>query len=158
MRVAILCPVVYSAVVQETMFGPMIGGFYDGRLMYLGFGTSTSPMFQIIAEYAEPPMLLPAERRERRHFEQIVRYIETNRNRPHLKMHAIGTPFQEAVWTQLLKIPYGKTWTYRQLAAACGMPGASRAVASACAANPISVLIPCHRVIHTSGQIGGYHW
>lgn len=67
-----------------------------------------------------------------------------------------GTPFQVAVWNALLRIPSGALATYGRLAADIGRPGAARAVGSAVGANPVAVLIPCHRVIREEGRIGGY--
>lgn len=69
-----------------------------------------------------------------------------------------GTPFQKAVWKALLTIPKGKTCTYKEIAAIVGKPAAVRAVGTAIGANPISYLIPCHRVIRTDGKLGGYRW
>lgn len=67
-----------------------------------------------------------------------------------------GTPFQRRVWEALRRIPYGATRSYGELAAEVGSPRAARAVGSANARNPISIFIPCHRVIQSSGQSGGY--
>lgn len=69
---------------------------------------------------------------------------------------SIGTPFQQKVWQQLLKIPYGQTISYAQLAKNIGQPTAFRAVANANGRNPISLIIPCHRVIASDGGLGGY--
>ncbi len=69
-----------------------------------------------------------------------------------------GTPFQIKVWEALLKIPTGEVTSYQQLAKAVGNPKASRAVGSAVGSNPVSWLIPCHRVIRQEGVIGNYHW
>jgi len=67
-----------------------------------------------------------------------------------------GTVFQQAVWQALMRIPLGQTCTYGQLAQAIGKPSASRAVGTAIGRNPISILIPCHRVIGSQGQMTGY--
>mgnify|MGYP002135066672 CR=1 FL=1 len=67
-----------------------------------------------------------------------------------------GTDFQQAVWQALMRIPLGQTFTYGQLAQAIGKPSASRAVGAAVGRNPISILIPCHRVIGSQGQMTGY--
>ena len=67
-----------------------------------------------------------------------------------------GTPFQRRVWQELLKIPYGATISYGELARRLGNPGASRAVGLANGANPISIVIPCHRVIGSDGKLTGY--
>ena len=67
-----------------------------------------------------------------------------------------GTSFQQAVWAELRRIPAGETRSYAELAAAVGQPGAVRAVGSANGANPVAVLVPCHRVIRSDGTLGGY--
>jgi AraC family transcriptional regulator, regulatory protein of adaptative response / methylated-DNA-[protein]-cysteine methyltransferase len=75
-----------------------------------------------------------------------------------VKLHLKGTPFQIKVWEALLKIPVGKLSTYNQLATVVGNPKASRAVGTAVGDNPVAFLIPCHRVIRSTGEIGQYHW
>lgn len=75
-----------------------------------------------------------------------------------LRVLVKGTDFQLRVWRALLRIPEGAVASYGSLAAALGVPGASRAVGSACGRNRIGWLIPCHRVIRESGALGGYHW
>ena len=67
-----------------------------------------------------------------------------------------GTPFQRAVWKEIDKIPYGKIVTYGEIARNIGKPKAARAVANACGANPNPITTPCHRVICSNGDIGGY--
>jgi AraC family transcriptional regulator, regulatory protein of adaptative response / methylated-DNA-[protein]-cysteine methyltransferase len=69
-----------------------------------------------------------------------------------------GTAFQQRVWEELRKIPPGTTRTYSEVAAAIGQPTAVRAVASACARNPVAVVVPCHRVVRRDGALGGYRW
>ncbi len=69
-----------------------------------------------------------------------------------------GTAFQQRVWQALQGIPLGRTVTYTELAARIGQPSAVRAVASACAANPLAVAVPCHRVVRTDGSLSGYAW
>ncbi len=69
-----------------------------------------------------------------------------------------GTAFQWKVWKALRSIPTGETRSYQEVAQAIGQPAASRAVANACATNPVAVIIPCHRVVRNDGQSGGYHW
>ncbi len=67
-----------------------------------------------------------------------------------------GTNFQKMVWTELKKIPFGETRTYKEIAIAIGKPKAARAVANACGKNPYPIIIPCHRVVRSDGTIGGY--
>ena len=75
-----------------------------------------------------------------------------------IKLHLKGTPFQLKVWETLLKIPMGKLATYNNIANAIEHPKASRAVGSAIGDNPVAFLIPCHRVIQSTGTFGHYHW
>lgn len=72
-----------------------------------------------------------------------------------LPLAPAGTPFQLRVWEELARIPYGQTITYGELARRIGRPGACRAVAGACGANPLAIIIPCHRVVAANG-IGGF--
>tara|TARA_B100000925_G_scaffold279796_1_gene249918 strand:+ start:878 stop:1177 length:300 start_codon:yes stop_codon:yes gene_type:complete len=67
-----------------------------------------------------------------------------------------GTDFQKMVWKEILKIPYGETRSYKQIAINIGRPNSSRAVANACGKNPYPEIIPCHRVIRSDGSVGGY--
>jgi AraC family transcriptional regulator of adaptative response/methylated-DNA-[protein]-cysteine methyltransferase len=75
-----------------------------------------------------------------------------------LSIHVKGTNFQIAVWRALLKIPPGAVASYGQVATALGAPQSARAVGNAIGANPVALLIPCHRVIQQSGALGGYRW
>ncbi|NCI46429.1 methylated-DNA--[protein]-cysteine S-methyltransferase [Sediminibacterium soli] len=85
-------------------------------------------------------------------FSQDWRRLDT------IRLHLKGTDFQIRIWETLLKIPAGGLTTYGNLATLAGNPGASRAVGSAVAANPVAFLIPCHRVIRSTGDTGQYHW
>jgi AraC family transcriptional regulator of adaptative response/methylated-DNA-[protein]-cysteine methyltransferase len=69
-----------------------------------------------------------------------------------------ATAFQRRVWTYLQSIPFGSTRSYGEVAKAIGQPSASRAVARACATNPVAIAIPCHRVVREDGNISGYRW
>ena len=79
---------------------------------------------------------------------------------PHLDLptDVQATAFQRRVWEELRRIPYGATRTYTQVARAIGKPTAIRAVARACATNPVSVVVPCHRVVREDGNLAGYRW
>ncbi len=89
---------------------------------------------------------------------QVVGFVEAPRLGLDLPLDIRGTAFQQRVWEALRKIPAGETVSYRQLAQRIGMPTASRAVASACAANTLAVAIPCHRVVRSDGALSGYRW
>lgn len=75
-----------------------------------------------------------------------------------IKLHLKGTPFQLKVWEALINIPMGHLSSYSLISGAIGQPGASRAVGSAVGHNPVAFLIPCHRVIRSTGETGEYHW
>lgn len=88
----------------------------------------------------------------------ILRYIEGEQPHLDLPLDVRATAFQWRVWMELQNIPYGETRTYSQIAAAIGNPKAARAVGSACANNPVSLVIPCHRAVREDGGLGGYRW
>ena len=89
---------------------------------------------------------------------QVVRAVEAPGESVGIALDVRGTAFQEAVWRALRAIPPGETRSYAQLAAAVGKPKAARAAGSANGANPVAVLIPCHRVVRGDGALGGYAW
>lgn len=106
------------------------------------------------AELAEPlpaptELLAEAER-------QLTEYFSGERREFDLPIHADGTPFQWAVWEQLRKIPYGETCSYGDIARALGKPGAARAVGMANNRNPVGIIVPCHRVVGSTGALVGY--
>jgi AraC family transcriptional regulator of adaptative response/methylated-DNA-[protein]-cysteine methyltransferase len=90
--------------------------------------------------------------------ERIVRFITAPDQNLDLPLDIRGTAFQARVWRALQKIPLGKTASYMEIAAALGQPKAVRAVAQACAANKLALIVPCHRVIRSDGELGGYRW
>jgi methylated-DNA-[protein]-cysteine S-methyltransferase len=90
--------------------------------------------------------------------EQLEEYFEGKRQHFDLPLDAMGTPFQRETWAALQEIPFGETISYRELAQMVGKPTAFRAVGGANGRNPISLIIPCHRVIAADGTLGGYGW
>lgn len=90
--------------------------------------------------------------------EAVVRHIEMPGRVVELPLDVQGTAFQRKVWEALRAIPAGATTTYAAIAKKIGQPAAVRAVASACAANPVAVVIPCHRVVRSDGDLSGYRW
>jgi len=111
-----------------------------------------------MAEHRHAPSLdlpveaggLPAAR------EQLAAYFSRDLKEFDLPLAATGTPFQRAVWAGLTTIPYGETWSYRQLAEAVGRRAAVRAVGLANGRNPLSIVVPCHRVVGANGSLTGY--
>lgn len=90
--------------------------------------------------------------------QRVVETIESPRTGLDLPLDIQGTAFQQRVWRALQSIPAGKTASYTDIANALGVPNAARAVAQACAANPIAIAIPCHRVTRRDGKLSGYRW
>ena len=87
---------------------------------------------------------------------QLIEYFEGKRKNFDIKIKLSGTEFQINVWKELMKIPYGTTITYKELAKRVGLPKGYRAVGNANNKNKIAIIIPCHRVILSNGRIGGY--
>ncbi|MWA01360.1 methylated-DNA--[protein]-cysteine S-methyltransferase [Actinomadura sp. LD22] len=88
--------------------------------------------------------------------EQLAAYFAGNLTEFDLPLNLRGTPFQVRVWAALQEIPYGETTTYGELAVELGSPGASRAVGLANGKNPVGVIVPCHRVVGSTGGLTGY--
>lgn len=87
---------------------------------------------------------------------QLEEYFGGKRKEFSLPIRPEGTPFQKKVWNALKRIPYGETRSYKWVAGEIGTPEASRAVGNAVGANPLPIIIPCHRVIRKNGELGGY--
>ena len=101
------------------------------------------------AEERETPLLAEAMR-------QLAEYFAGDRREFELPLAPEGTPFMRRVWAELVKVPYGATATYGEIAERIGNPGGSRAVGLANNRNPIAIIIPCHRIIGSSGKLVGY--
>jgi AraC family transcriptional regulator of adaptative response/methylated-DNA-[protein]-cysteine methyltransferase len=90
--------------------------------------------------------------------EQTLRHLEDPRITLDLPLDLTGSVFQRRVWDALRQIPLGETASYLDIARQLGQPKAFRAVANACGANPLAVIVPCHRVLRQDGSLGGYRW
>jgi AraC family transcriptional regulator of adaptative response/methylated-DNA-[protein]-cysteine methyltransferase len=88
----------------------------------------------------------------------VARCASGEREKASVPLDVRGTAFQRRVWSALRRIKPGQTASYRQVARTIGQPSATRAVAQACGANPIAVIVPCHRVIRHDGSLGGFRW
>lgn len=137
----------------------MIMNFYDTRIgkiviveendqiIKLLFGTKQCPVSEV--EIKESPLLRDAAH-------QLELYLDGKLREFSLPLAPVGTEFQMRVWCALLEVPYGKTASYKEIAEAIGSPKAVRAVGGANNKNPISIFIPCHRIINANGELGGY--
>lgn len=93
-----------------------------------------------------------------RQVQMLVAHLQGQLPHPDLPLDVRGTAFQQRVWAELRRIPYGETISYSELACRIGQPSATRAVARACATNPAALVTPCHRVTRAGGELGGYRW
>lgn len=91
-------------------------------------------------------------------FSAVCSYLDGEITEFNFALDMPGTELQQATWEALTRIPYGQTVSYQELALSAGKPKAIRAVASACGANPVGLIVPCHRVIRRDGSLGGYRW
>lgn len=140
----------------ETPFGEALTAATDKGLCYMAFADDKTLAFK------ELQHLFPRAR-YRAHsdvFQEAAlgMFHDNGAELPQLKLHLKGTEFQIKVWEALLRIPAGQLSTYGKIAADLKRPKAARAVGSAVGDNPVAYLIPCHRVIQSTGQFGEYHW
>ena len=89
---------------------------------------------------------------------QINEVLSGNLRATQVRLDLVGTPFHRRVWKEMLRVPWGQTCSYSELARRVGRPRAVRAVASACARNPIALVVPCHRILRADGNLGGYYY
>ncbi len=144
----------YSFV--ESPFGSLIVASTAKGVCYMGFDDDEArAVDSLVAKFPNA-----AFRRELDLLQQSALFIFQHdwSKLNEVKLHLKGTAFQLKVWESLLKIPLGKLTTYGGVAGQIGSPYASRAVGTAIGSNPVAFLIPCHRVIQSSGAIGGYRW
>jgi AraC family transcriptional regulator, regulatory protein of adaptative response / methylated-DNA-[protein]-cysteine methyltransferase len=124
----------------------------------IGFGEDASTLADELrgefsnAELVEDPARLAP------FIAQVEAYLKGTRQRFDLPLDIATTAFRQRVWDALRRIPYGQTRSYSEIAEAVGSPRAVRAVASACASNPVALAIPCHRVVQKGGALAGYRW
>lgn len=139
----------------ETIFGPACIASTDKGICYLAFGDKVQAHKELIEMFPQAKFI---------HLEQPIHHQAVsfllNPQNAHdpLNLHIKGTDFQLKVWDALLKIPLGELTTYGNISHHLNNPNANRAVGTAVGSNPVSFIIPCHRVIRSSGELGGYHW
>jgi methylated-DNA-[protein]-cysteine S-methyltransferase len=141
--------VTVTHTVVDSPLGPLTLRAHDGVLsgLYMAEHRHGPPADAL---GTPDPDGLPAVR------EQLAAYFAGERTSFDVPLDLRGTAFQQRVWAELLAIPYGGTRTYGELAAALGAPAASRAVGLANGRNPVSIVVPCHRVVGASGSLTGY--
>jgi methylated-DNA-[protein]-cysteine S-methyltransferase len=143
---------------HKTEIGELVLGSFGGRLCLLGFGDRGRRRVVdgrikkgLDAEFVErDDEILEKTRKE------VEEYLAGNRKEFDIPLLLVGTAFQRSIWNELIKVPYGATATYLQIARAIGNEKAVRAVGQANRANPIPIIVPCHRIIGRSGELIGY--
>jgi methylated-DNA-[protein]-cysteine S-methyltransferase len=129
-----------------------------GELLLVGDGEALTGLY--FPDHRRGPEVTPAWRRDDPAFAsvraQLDAYFRGELRIFDLPLAPIGTPFQTQVWRALAGVPFGATTTYAQLAAAVGRPAAARAVGAAVGRNPLSIVVPCHRVMGAAGALTGY--
>jgi len=148
-------------LVRRTAFGPLLLAATDRGVCAAEFGTSIAALRARLRTEFPQATLVPSTAARSPALAAWWRALDAHLRggpRPALPLDLHGTAFQIRVWQFLTRIPRGRTLSYRELAAGVGRPRAVRAAASACAANTIAILVPCHRVIRGDGGLGGYRW
>ena len=154
--------VVISHVSVSSPLGIMMIGATDRGLCFLQFGESREELLAMLQrEY--PAAALnetkpPYGEQLDAWIKALLRFLRREQVRLDLPLDVRATAFQLKVWKYLQSIPYGEVQSYAEVAAALGSPAAARAVARACSANRVAIVIPCHRVIRGTGELGGYRW
>ena len=134
-----------------TPLGPLLATAEGNKLTGLYFeGGRHAP--GISPTWQEDPSHAPL----RRCAGQVAAYLEGKREQFDLPLAPSGTPFQQRVWNEIARIPYGATITYAELAKRAGSPRSARAAGAATGRNPLSIIVPCHRVVGSSGSLTGY--
>jgi AraC family transcriptional regulator, regulatory protein of adaptative response / methylated-DNA-[protein]-cysteine methyltransferase len=151
-----------SYALAETPLGLVMIGATDRGLCFLEFGENAEELLESLEqEYpaaTRVAMAKPYSEEFVGWMQALAGYLEGERAPGKMPLALHGTAFQLKVWQYLQTIPAGSAQSYAEVAAGIGQPRAARAVASACAANRIAVVIPCHRVIRGDGGLGGYRW
>lgn len=129
-----------------TPLGPLTIIANEQNICQIYFGSEIDPTMTYNPNC--PPLQMAAQ--------QLHEYFYHHRQHFSLPLTFKGTPFQQLVWKELAKIPYGETLSYQQLAQKVGRPKAARAVGGACHNNPIGIVLACHRVIGSDGKLVGY--
>ena len=138
----------------ESPFGPCSLGWSGRGVVHLAFCVMASGMpDELRGAWPNADFL-----RNERVAEKRIREIFVKNDKRRIPVFVRGTAFQLKVWRALLQIPWGSVATYSSVAAAIRNPGSCRAVGTACGANPVAWLIPCHRVVHAAGAGSGYRW
>lgn len=144
--------------VAECSLGPVLVAATERGVCAIDFGDDPDQLVRKLQDRFPKAELVGGEADFERTVAVVIAQVEAPQTDFDLPLDIKGTAFQQKVWAALRAIPAGKTVSYSQVARDIGKPGAVRAVAQACGANNIAVVIPCHRVVRTDGALSGYRW
>jgi AraC family transcriptional regulator, regulatory protein of adaptative response / methylated-DNA-[protein]-cysteine methyltransferase len=144
--------------IAKSPLGKVLVGATEKGVSAVYLGDSNEKMVAELRQEYPRAEIAPATQSHARWIQEIVERIEGKQANIEVPLDLQATAFQRRVWQELQKIPRGSTRTYSQVARAMGNPQAVRAVARACATNPVSIVVPCHRVIREDGELAGYRW
>jgi len=144
--------------VGETSLGAVLVAASDKGVCAIMLGDDADALVRDLQDRFPRAELIGGDVSFERTVAAVVGLVEAPGHGHDLPLDIRGTAFQQQVWQALRAIPSGRTATYAEIAKAVGRPKAVRAVAQACAANPLAVAIPCHRVVRTDGDLSGYRW
>ena len=144
--------------IGECSLGNILVAATERGIALVEFGDDPQTLIRSLQDHFPLAELIGADPAFERLVATVVSLVEDPTRRSDLPLDVQGTAFQEQVWQALKEIPAGSTATYAEIAARIGKPSSMRAVANACGANRVAVLIPCHRVVRTDGSAGGYRW
>jgi len=143
---------------KSPLGGKVLVGATERGVSAVYLGDSKSRLVDELRKEYPCAEIAAATQRVQRWIREIVQRMEGKTPRLELPLDLQATAFQRRVWQELQRIPLGSTRTYAEVARAVGRPKAARAVARACAMNPVCVVVPCHRVIRGDGKLAGYRW
>ena len=144
--------------VGESSLGAVLAAATDKGVCAILIGDDPEALVRDLQDRFPRADLEGADERFAQTVATVVGLIEAPGSRMDLPLDIRGAAFQQQVWSALREIPAGSTMSYAEVARAIGRPGAARAVAQACARNPLALAIPCHRVVRTDGALSGYRW
>jgi AraC family transcriptional regulator of adaptative response/methylated-DNA-[protein]-cysteine methyltransferase len=144
--------------VTETSLGLALVARSEAGLRLVTLGDDVEALRADLAARFKPARLVPDAEGLAAELRAVADLIDHPDHRLTLPIDTRGTELQQAVWAALRQIPAGRTASYADIAKAIGRPGACRAVAQACGANPLAVITPCHRVVRADGGLSGYRW
>src|SRR5262249_31646921 len=144
--------------IADCPLGQLLLAATERGICAVSLGDSDKPLERFLADEFPAADIRRDDKRLKAHVEELLRHLRGQQPHIDLPIDVQATAFQWRVWQELQAIPYGRTRSYREIAQRIKLPKAVRAVARACATNPVALVVPCHRVVRSDGGLGGYRW